>query len=200
MPSSPVAFRWQQRLPTLTTPTVTVRRLRLIDAESLCTLLGSESVKRFILSPPETVEQFQRFIQWTHAQQNAGRILSFAVVPAGEETAVGLIQVRKDFDCSMAEWGFVISERFWGTGLFVAAATSVLTFLFERVGIQRLEARTIVENGRGNGVLEKLGATREGVLREGLRKDGAPFDQVMWAILASEWAERLAPASRAYPR
>jgi RimJ/RimL family protein N-acetyltransferase len=53
--------------------------------------------------------------------------------------------------------------------------------------VNRLEARAAVQNGRGNGALRKLGAVQEGVLRGSLLKDGKYLDQIMWAIVASDW-------------
>ena len=47
--------------------------------------------------------------------------------------------------------------------------------------------RAVVENGRGNGALRKIGAVREGTLRQSFRKDGRPLDQHLWAILACDW-------------
>jgi [ribosomal protein S5]-alanine N-acetyltransferase len=157
------------------------------DAESLFSLLTTEPVGQFILPPPHSVEHFGRFIEWTHKQQDAGRHLSFGIVPPGQSAAVGVIQVRRETpDCSTAEWGFVLSERFWGTGLFIASAELVLRFLFESAGIHRLEARTIVGNGRASGALKKLGAVREGVLRRGFFRNGEYFDQILWSILSDD--------------
>jgi RimJ/RimL family protein N-acetyltransferase len=51
----------------------------------------------------------------------------------------------------------------------------------------RLEARAADVNGRGNGVLRKLGATREGLLRGGSHDGDMVGDQVMWSLLASDW-------------
>ena len=162
-----------------------MRALLPSDAESLYSLLTSEPVGQFILPPPHSVEDFGRFIEWTRQQQESGRQLSFGIVPPGHDTAVGVIQVRREAsDCSTAEWGFVLSERFWGTGLFMASAELVLTFLFDTAGIHRLEARTIVGNGRASGALQKLGAVREGLLRRGFCRNGEYFDQVLWSILS----------------
>ena len=38
----------------------------------------------------------------------------------------------------------------------------MLDFAFETVGVHRLEARSAVANGRGNGALRKMGAVQEG--------------------------------------
>jgi RimJ/RimL family protein N-acetyltransferase len=55
------------------------------------------------------------------------------------------------------------------------------------VGLHRLEARAAVRNGRGCGALRKLGAVREGTLRQSFLKNGEYLDQALWAILAEEW-------------
>ena len=106
------------------------------------------------------------------------------------EHAVGIIQVRSlgvGFD--VAEWGFAVGTPFWGTGVFQAAAQTVLAFTFSALGTQRVEARSSVANGRGNGALQKLGATREGVLRKSFLRDGVYHDQVIWSICRDEWRE-----------
>jgi len=64
-----------------------------------------------------------------------------------------------------AEWGFVVGGPLWGTGLFVQRARLMLDFAFDELHVHRLEARAAVDNGRGKGVLAKLGVTREGTLR-----------------------------------
>jgi [ribosomal protein S5]-alanine N-acetyltransferase len=178
-------------MPTLSGPRATLRALIPSDAESLCQLLTTEPVGQFLLPPPSSVERFGRFIDWTHKEQESGRHICYGIVPNGHEHAVGLIQVRRETPyCTTAEWGFVLSEKFWGTGLFIASAQVALEFLFETAGVYRLEARTIVENGRANGALLKLGATQEGVLRRGFCRNGEHFDQFMWSIIADEWRGR----------
>jgi [ribosomal protein S5]-alanine N-acetyltransferase len=178
---------WTGEVPTIESPRATLRSLLPGDAASLYSLLTTDPVGQFILPPPHSVEDFGRFIEWTHRQQDAGRHLCFGIVPPGHDTAVGVIQVRREAsDCPTAEWGFVLSERFWGTGLFMASAELVLGFLFGTAGIHRLEARTIVDNGRASGALRKLGAVREGILRRGFLRNGEYFDQVLWSILPDD--------------
>lgn len=178
---------WSGDVPTIGAPRTTLRALVPSDAESLSSLLTTEPVGQFILPPPHTVEHFGRFIEWTHREQDAGRHLCFGIVPPGHDTAVGVIQVRRESgDCSTAEWGFALSEQYWGTGLFMASAELVLTFLFESAGIHRVEARTLVGNGRAAGALQKLGAVKEGILRRGVCRDGKFFDQIMWSILSED--------------
>jgi len=179
---------WREKLPTLAGRQVTLRQLRLDDAEPLLTMLTTEEVTRFISPPPTTVEGFRRFIQWTHQEQAAGRYVCFAVVPHGMDVAVGLFQVRSlEPGFRTAEWGFILGSPFWGSGMFVDGAQQVVDFAIETIGVHRLEARAAVRNGRGNGALRKLGAVQEGVLRRSFLRHGEYLDQVLWTILADEW-------------
>ena len=158
------------------------------DAHSLLALLTTEEVTRFISPPPTTIEGFERFIQWTEREREAGRYMCFAVVPDGYDTAVGLFQVRQlDPTFDTAEWGFALASEFWGSGLFVKGAEAVLTFAFDVVGVHRLEARAAVQNSRGNGALRKIGAVQEGILRKSFLRGGKLLDQALWAIIDEDW-------------
>jgi len=189
--TSPViASDWRTALPVLHAGRVTLRELRLSDAPSLLAFLHTREVSRFISPPPTTVDGFERFIEWTHRERAAGTYVCFGVVPDGCEHAVGLFQVRQlngSFD--IAEWGFAIGSEFWGSGVFIEGARAVLAFTFDTIGAIRLEARACVANGRGNGALQKLGATRDGLLRRSFLRDGEYHDQVLWSVIASDWRE-----------
>jgi RimJ/RimL family protein N-acetyltransferase len=183
-----VSSDWRDRLPVMTNERVVLRELRASDAASLCALLTTEEVVRFISPPPTTVEGFERFIAWTLRERSAGTYACFAVTLQGFDTAIGIFQIRaKDPRFETAEWGFAIGSPFWGTGVFQAGADLMLGFAFDTVGVHRLEARAAVANGRGNGALIKMGAAQEGVLRKSFQRDGRCHDQVLYAILEEDW-------------
>ena len=198
-----VGTDWKQGLPTLRAGQVVLRELRASDAASLFALLTTEEVSRFISPPPTTVEGFERFIAWTQRQRAAGTYACFAVTVAGYDTAIGIFQVREtEPNFGTAEWGFAIGSAFWGTGVFQAGAELVLDFAFDTIGVHRLEARAAVKNGRGNGALQKLGATQECVLRKSFKKNGEYLDQVLYGMIDTDWrgsrAIAVAPAVRVH--
>jgi RimJ/RimL family protein N-acetyltransferase len=194
--SQTVTSDWKTALPLLHAGQITLRELRLSDAPSLLAFLNTDEVSRFISPPPTTVAGFERFIEWTRRERAAGTYVCFGVVPDGCEHAIGLFQVRQlngSFD--IAEWGFAIGSEFWGSGVFIECARAVLAFTFDRIGAIRLEARACVANGRGNGALQKLGATREGLLRRSFLREGEYHDQVLWSVIASDWRDSITVGS-----
>jgi RimJ/RimL family protein N-acetyltransferase len=185
---APVTTDWRQSLPMLRGACVTLRQLKESDARSLFAMLTTEEVSRFISPPPTSVDGFERFIRWTHAQQRAGAYVCYAVTLTGTDTAIGIFQLRSlEAGFGTAEWGFAIGSPFWGTGVFKEGAELMVNFAFDVVEVHRLEARAAVRNGRGNGALQKIGAIQEGVLRKSFLKDGEYLDQVLWTILEEDW-------------
>jgi RimJ/RimL family protein N-acetyltransferase len=188
-----VSSDWRRALPVLTGAMVRLRELRLSDAPSLLALLTTEEVARFIAPPPSTIEEFERFIEWSHRQRAAGIYACFAVTLSGSDTAIGIFQVRQQQPrFESAEWGFAIGAPYWGTGVFPDAAAAVLAFAFDTLEVHRLEARVAVPNGRGNGALHKVGAIAEAVLRGAFVRNGRYFDQLLYAIVDSEWRRSVA--------
>ena len=181
---------WCQSLPVLTGQHVVLRELRASDAGSLHAMLTTEEVSRFISPPPTTVEGFERFIAWALRQRAAGSYACYAVTLRGFDTAIGLFQVREmERGFGTAEWGFALGLSFWGTGLFQESAELVLEFVFETLGVHRLEARAALMNKRGMGALRKIGAEQECVLRQSLERNGEFLDQALFSVLDTDWRE-----------
>jgi len=179
---------WRHALPILTGALVTLRELRTSDAASLFIALADDEVTRFISPPPASMEGFEKFIAWTQRQRVAGQDASFAIVPRGSDTVIGLFQIRAlERRFATAEWGFALAPEFWGTGFFGDGSRLAIQFAFDTLGTHRLEARASVANARGNAALRKLGASREGILRRSFLRRGEHHDQALWTILAEEW-------------
>ncbi len=182
---------WWKEVPVLKGPGLRLREVRLEDVDALFELLTDPTVSRYISPPPPSAAAFEGFITWAHRQRRAGNCICYAIVPDGLTHAVGLFQIRRlDPDFKIAEWGFALGASFWGTGIFQEAATLVAEFVFREIGVHRLEARAVTANGRGNRVLERMGARGEAVLNKAF---GGEHAQFLWAILAEEWLQQTPP-------
>jgi len=192
---------WRRRLPVLSGQRVVLRELRPADAPSLLAWLAPEEVTRFISPPPTTIEGFEHFIAWTHQRRSVGTHACFAVTVDGSDTAVGIFQLREtEPGFGAAEWGFALGSAFWGTGVFETGAELVLDFGFGTLGAHRIEARAVLDNGRGNGALRKTGAVMEGVLRKSFLRNGEYLDQGLYAIVADDWRARREAGPKPYRR
>jgi ribosomal-protein-alanine N-acetyltransferase len=189
-PGAGSAPGWQLGLPELTDGLVTLREVRISDAPSLVAMLSTDEVRRYMNPPPSDVAGFERFIARAQAERSAGSHVCFAVVPKAYDASIGIFQARQlDAAFTIGEWGAALGSQFWGTGVFEAGARLMINFLFEEVGLHRLEARAAVQNGRANGAARKMGAVPEGVARQRMMCRGRYHDQLMWSILADDWRQ-----------
>ena len=189
--AAPGEVDWRGGLPTLGGARVTLRELRISDASTLYAELTSPEAKKFMWAPPPNVVAFERFIEWTHKERAAGKYICYGVVPHGREEAWGVFELRQlQPGFVRGELGFVIAPGYWGTGVFYEGAQLLLDFAFNEAKVHRIEARAAVDNERSNAALQKLGANREGTLKDAFWMNDRFVDQYLWAILDSEWRSR----------
>jgi ribosomal-protein-alanine N-acetyltransferase len=102
--------------------------------------------------------------------------------------AVGGIDLRFHFDNALAEIGYSLARAYWGRGLCTEAARAVIDATFAAYDdLNRIHARADNRNTRSQRVMEKLGMTREGVLRMSRVERGEALDEVWYSILRPEW-------------
>ena len=85
-----------------------------------------------------------------------------------------------------------IGRKFWRTGVNTDSKIIMLTRAFDGLGAERVVWHTDIRNTRSQAAIERLGATKEGILRHHkIRPDGSWRDTVQYSLLADEW-----PAAR----
>ena len=85
--------------------------------------------------------------------------------------------------CSLGYW---MGKRFVGEGHMSDAVNAIARFVFNDLGLHRLEAACLPSNERSKGVLRSIGFTEEGLARQYLKINGAWRDHVLFAVLASD--------------
>lgn len=83
-----------------------------------------------------------------------------------------------------AELGFVLRRDRWGQGFATEAAVAMLSFAFGALGLHRVQATCRPENAASYRVLEKIGMSREGHLREHILIRGSWRDSLLYAAVA----------------
>jgi [ribosomal protein S5]-alanine N-acetyltransferase len=194
------AANWRAELPRLRGRTVELREPATQDLGPLVDLFSFSDAPRFGLAAPVTELAIQRFIDLARQHRAAGVGFTYVITLGSQHAVVGLIQVRQlDMTFETAEWECMLVPSSRGTGVFVEATRLVGSFTFNSVGTHRLESRVLLENGRANGALQKIGATQEGILRRSVRRGDDYLDQVLWAVLREDWRDRpVLPAARVH--
>lgn len=169
---------------------VTLREPVRADLGPAVDLLSVNDATRFGLEDPVTDVAVQQLLIDLPRHRANGISFTYAITLAAARALAGLFQVRRlDPIFEAAEWECTIAPSLRGQGVFLEAARLVGSFAFGVVGVNRLEARVAVQNGRANGAMSKLGAVQEGVLRRALRRDGQYVDQILWSTLKDDWGD-----------
>ena len=175
--------------PELTTPRLLLRPLREDDAAALFAVFSDPAVMRYWSTAP-----------WTDRAQADHRIASDADAHArGEHLALG-IERRDDgrligrctlFDlwpsCRRAQVGYGLHASAWGQGLAAEAVGALLCHGFEAMDLNRVEADIDPRNSASARLLQRLGFTREGLLRERWIVDGEVSDSEIHGLLRREF-------------
>jgi RimJ/RimL family protein N-acetyltransferase len=93
--------------------------------------------------------------------------------------------------------GWSLSPAYRGAGLATEAARAVLGFLFDHLGVHRVQARTGLANAPSWRLMERLGMRREAHFCEShTNLSGEWDDEFIYAVLKSEWQRRAVDSSR----
>ncbi|MET7574402.1 GNAT family protein [Streptomyces sp. NPDC005492] len=157
---------------------------------------GGLAVMERFLSDPEAASEFQWY-GWSDArrwrrQWSEDRLLgadrSYLMVVRGEER-VGFVAWRKVTPtptCHYWNMGITLLPGARGKGVGTEAQRQLVRYLFAHTLVMRVEADTELENLAEQRALEKVGFTREGVLRSVAYRDGRWRDGVRYSILRGE--------------
>lgn len=78
----------------------------------------------------------------------------------------------------------------WGKAANKECKLLLLQYVFDTLGLARVDFKVAGQNLRSQKAVAKIGAVKEGVLRRfALRNDGTPADTVIFSMLDDEWPE-----------
>lgn len=178
-------------------PTLSLRYATPADADALFGLASDPEVTRFFSwGPYRDRSEPLAYIDRLAGQRAAGEQLDLLIVhhQDGPIGVTGLSELsRRDRRAVVGTW---LGRRWWGSGANRESKALVARLGFERLGLDRIGAYADVENGRSQTALERVGFTREGVLRGWHRHGEVVHDVVLFSLLRREFA---ASPLAAYP-
>ena len=173
----------------LVTDRLILRRFTMDDAMDMYRNWASDpEVTKFLTwktyESPETadtilkiwVENYEQpdFYQWAIELKEIGQ-------PVGSISVV-----RLNNKVESAEIGYCIGRKWWKQGITSEALERVIRFLFDEVGVNRVEARHDVNNPNSGKVMQKCGMTLEGIHRQADMNNQGLCDEACYAILKNE--------------
>jgi len=177
-------------IPTLETERLILRPFSHDDAKEVQRLAGDFAVAETTLTIPHPYEDGMAE-EWIGTHEKifqAGTEIVFAITDKIEKYligAIGISQINTQFE--KAEIGYWIGKPYWNKGYCTEAVQAVLKYCFENLKLNKVYAMHFTNNPPSGRVMEKAGMTKEGLLRQNVKKGGKFIDTPVYGILRSEF-------------
>ena len=172
---------------TLHTARLTLRRFTAADAGAMFrNWAGDDEVTRYLTWPTHGSVDISAMIiaDW---EKNYARddFYQWAIEFEGE--VIGSISVVSQNDSvEKMEIGYCMGKAWWHRGIMSESLAAVIGYLFDEVGVQRIESRHDPRNPHSGGVMRKCGMKFEGTHRRADRNNQGICDASTYAILRDE--------------
>ena len=182
-------YRIFSNIPTLQTKRLTLRRLMVSDAFDMYEYAKNSEVTKYLTwdSHPDPAHT-REYLQYLGTHYNVGDFFDWGVILEQEDKMIGTCGfTRFDYNNNCGEVGYVINPAYRGREIAPEALMKVMEFGFERLGLNRIEAKFMEGNQASMRVMEKVGMTFEGYHRSSMLIKGEYKTIGVSAILRDEY-------------
>ena len=151
----------------------------------------------------ESIPDLSPWVSWCHAYYSIdeakfflktqaewwkeGSVYNFAIIDAVDDVFLGGCALNRiDRTNRFANLSYWVRSSRTGKGVASAASLLVARFGFEELGLNRIEIVVATSNVASQRVAEKLGATREGILRHRITVRDKVYNAVMFSLIPDD--------------
>lgn len=164
---------------------VKLRAVERVDLPAFVKWINDPEVTHFLeLSPPMSMEDEERW--FVNVVKSDEKVFSIDTMEGKLIGNVGVLRIS--WRDRSALIGIVIGEKkYLDQGYGTDAVETLLRYLFDEFNMNRVYLIADERNARALRCYEKIGFTREGLLRENRFKNGSYTNDIEMSILRSEW-------------
>ncbi len=178
----------------LTTERLILRKLTLADAEvAFINWTSNDEVTKYLTwKSHKTVQETKQLFRYWEKEYTKEEFYQWVIVPKNLNEAIGTISVVEyNNNSKMMSIGYCIGQNWWGSGYATESLNVVIKFLFEKVGVNRIQATHDIDNPKSGDVMKRCDMEFEGILRQAYISNQGFADMAMYSILAKDYFEKL---------
>jgi ribosomal-protein-alanine N-acetyltransferase len=171
-----------------------LREFSIDDLDAIVRYESDSLVVQYVCYGPSTRAECEQELRFHLAQQQAQpRIFYHLALSLPEpQTMIGWCGIKMAHPHDQeGELGYALDRAYWGQGYMPEAATTMLAFGFQQLHLHRIFGTCHPANHASIRVLEKIGMSYEGCLRENRWCKGVWRSTNVYAILEHEWRARM---------
>ncbi|AGZ43688.1 GNAT family N-acetyltransferase [Actinoplanes friuliensis] len=169
----------------ITTERLVLRRFRAGDAETLAAYRSSPDVALYqSWDAPYPLERARYAIEsMAEADPAQPGWFQYAIETKAGKTHIGDVGVNLNDNLLQAEIGYTVAPEHQGNGYATEAVRAVLNHLFRVQGLHKVAAECDARNEASARLLERVGFTREGHLRQHTWIKNEWTDDLLYGLL-----------------
>ncbi|MEW5760632.1 MAG: GNAT family protein [Candidatus Thermoplasmatota archaeon] len=179
-------------IPKLETKRLILRKMTLDDAKDLFEYASDPDVAKYVSwDYHKSIEDSINFIKSVIQKYEKKEVSEWGIIYKGDGKFIGTCGYVWWVPAhDRAEIAFALSKKYWNKGLITEAVEEVIKFGFEKMMLNKIMASCMIENIASRRVLEKVGMTFEGILREHIFARGSYHDLKVYSILRKEYCRK----------
>jgi ribosomal-protein-alanine N-acetyltransferase len=170
-----------------------LRRFKIEDAEQMFLNWGSDDeVTKYLTwqthkNVDETRELLVLWIKYYENKDNYNWVIEIKET----KTIIGsisVVEIKEKIEAVTI--GYCIGKKWWNLGYTSESLISIVSYLFEEIKVNRIEAYHDVRNVYSGKVMQTAGMKFEGTKREGGHNNQGICDQALYGIVARDYFKK----------
>jgi RimJ/RimL family protein N-acetyltransferase len=178
----------------VSTERLTLQPLTAADVDDVLIYRSRADVCRYLPFEPMTRDVLSARIASDLGQteiSEPGQAITFGVRVGGSRPVIGdVVLIFESREHAAGELGYAFNPDAGGHGYGTEACAAVLSLAFQQLGLHRMVARIDARNGRSAALAARLGMRREAHFVESRMFRGEWSNELVYAMLATEWTAR----------
>ncbi|PQD95656.1 GNAT family N-acetyltransferase [Pradoshia eiseniae] len=177
-------------------PELETNRLNLVQVkeehtESFFEIMSKDEVTKYYgMDSLKSLEEASKVVESFQSTYENKRGIRWGIVLKDTGNFVGTLGLNNLSTWSKkAEIGFELHPSHWNKGIAFEAVKEVLRYSFENLELFRIGAVTYPQNDPSIHLLNRLGFTKEGLLRGYLYQNNQSHDSLIFSLLSTEWTK-----------
>ncbi|MCK5840812.1 MAG: GNAT family N-acetyltransferase [Candidatus Sabulitectum sp.] len=174
--------------PVIETERLILRPFRIEEALFVKENAGSDEVYRNTMGMPHPYLE-KNAVEWISSHLlkfYRGEGLELAVALKSSEL-IGVVGLSVSQTHNRGELGYWLGKAYWNRGYCSEAAAAMVKYAFGEMGLHKITSRHFQHNPASGRVLEKIGFTKEGILREEYLKDDEYLSASVYGLLKADF-------------
>jgi [ribosomal protein S5]-alanine N-acetyltransferase len=175
-------------MPVIETERTILRKMNANDAEDMFEYSSNQEVTKCLSYDHKSIEDAEKYIQTKVEKYALGECMIWGIEYKGNKKYIGACGFTHwDIENQSAEIAYSLNQDYWGRGIMSEIVYKLFQFGFEKMNLNRIEARCWSENDKSVRIMEKNNMNFEGVFREQIFVKGKHRDIKMYSILRREF-------------